>query len=115
MSYRSFTWESEFGRDYEPPADLLELSYKRIIRDESYGNDVAPHFVIVDHEPETWVWSQPEDKELREYPDSPRFWIDLREDTAPTGYQMLFETDSVDELIHFIQELRGHGFPVTTA
>lgn len=109
-------WSREFGPEYRPPRELLDLVGKEL-EDHSWHNDVCPLFGL--RSPTTdeiWVaiWSDAERPEDREDPTTSRFLVILYGPDGPyTGCSIDYHaTDDLDDAITTFRRFRGQD-PVT--
>jgi hypothetical protein len=95
------TYKSQFPAEYDVPAVFDAL------KDNSWGNDVCPTFTLASDDKglETWLWVEHPLPSCREG-FGKRFNI-TREDENGDHFTRLFESDSLEETVAFIQKNYG--------
>ncbi len=102
------SYETEFPVSARVPGAIVELVRDKVLTDESWGNDICPHFEAIligrtNDEPNTVIqlWSDYENPEDREYgPDIKRFRVIVLEDEQnPENSTEICETEDVYEAI----------------
>jgi len=94
-------WQREFPSEYAAPSDELEA---RGFKDESWHNDICPHF----RRGELEVWSDHPNQETREFSTARRFTlISITEEEREfrDNFETLIATDNLDELLNKIDAL----------
>lgn len=102
-------WDREFGKDYAPPKEILELVKMGKLTDDSWGNDICPSFSRMENEVRFVLWVHPEDVNQREHKSLPRYQI-YRE---PGSYgQRDVELYSGDDILSAVIAVMGsESFP----
>jgi hypothetical protein len=104
------SYATEFPAEATPPAEILALVAAGIIIDQSWGNDVCPHFEAelrlevtpgeADKPTTLQLWSDYPENERREYPDIGRFRLLIHtDDNNPEGDVEILFTDDVNKAV----------------
>jgi hypothetical protein len=91
-------WRRQFPLEYDAPSDELVA---RGFEDQSWGNDICPHFVRGKLE----VWSDHPDQKTRELSTTKRFTLIRVDSDDREDFETIFETDQLSELLGKIDEL----------
>ena len=101
-------YAKEFPLEAKPPQELIDLVDADVLKDNSWHNDICPHFEATlierpgDEESTLLhVWSDWIKPEEREYPDCKRFRVFILEDETQTkDWHTVCETNDVHEAVH---------------
>lgn len=103
-------WKDEFGAEYAVPAALDAMVEAGTLADQSWHNDVAPSFTLVEHEHDgdLWddglprLWVNHPDRENREYENAPRFLVT----GAEVEDEALYEGEDLDAALAALRAAR---------
>jgi hypothetical protein len=109
------SYATEFPAEAAPPAEILALVAAGILTDQSWGNDVCPHFEAelrlevtpgeADKVTTLQLWSDYPELERREY-DAPRFRVYIqKDDENPEDYYEAILTDDVNEAVRVVRTI----------
>jgi hypothetical protein len=106
---KSANWESEFGKEYDIPKEVLSLVSNGLAKDFSWHNDISPSFGYYDDIDKIGIvdirlWVGHPDPWLREYEDMPRFLVTHDNEDYGTR-QPVVETGDVDVAVRTYLDL----------
>lgn len=100
------TWRNQFSLDWDISSIESELIKLGFI-DSSWGNDVSPSFEL-DNNIKLRLWVDFQDIDLREFPDSKLFRLDLMDESFHEIIES-HSSDQFDEIMDKIDDFMTRG------